>query len=60
MNFKEGARIETDNFLSDLIGGYINPSEILESEDAKKVEEAVKIIKKFQSETERKGIIEYF
>ena len=54
MKIKKGLEISTGDFWYDLTdGGYLKPDEICENpEDAKKVEEAVKVIKDFQDSCE--------
>ena len=54
MKIKKGLSISTGEFWYDLIdGGYLKPDEICESpEDAKKVKQAVEVIKDFKTSCE--------
>ena len=54
MKIKKGLENSTSDFWYDLSkGGYLKPSEICENpEDAKKVEEAVKVIEDFEKSCE--------
>lgn len=54
MKIKKGCEASTSDFWYDLTdGGYLNPDDICEnSNDAKKVKEAIKVIKDFQDSCE--------
>ncbi len=54
MNIKKGLEVSSSDFWYDLTdGGYLNPRDICEKEeDAKKVEEAINIVKDFQNSCE--------
>ena len=57
---KDAEPICTSEFHYDLFtGGYINPEDILEPEDAKAVNEAIALINAFEYEAERKGLLEH-
>ena len=57
MKIKDGGEIGVDDFMYDLFdGGYIRPDELLEdSEDIKKVLDAMKTIKEFEEALEKSG-----
>lgn len=38
-------------------GGYIKPENFLESEDSKRVNEAIKLLRQFEDEAEERGLI---
>jgi hypothetical protein len=59
MKFKK--EITTADFWYDLFeGGYIKPEKVLESkDDAKRVQEAIKVLKEFQKAGEEQDMIEY-
>jgi hypothetical protein len=54
MKIKKGCEASTGDFWYDLTdGGYLNPRDICENaKDAKKVEDAVKVIRDFQESCE--------
>lgn len=60
MKFKKGAKIETSDFYYDLFqGGYIKPSKVLKSKlDVELIEHAIKVIKHFEEEAEKQGVLE--
>ncbi len=60
MKFKKKVKVETDDFYYDLFsGGYINPKKLLiKSEDADKIIAAIAVIKEFESELQKQGILE--
>lgn len=51
MKIKDGCEVSSSEFWYDLTdGGYLNPDEILESpEDAKRVKDAIAVIKEFEN-----------
>ena len=60
MEFKENAEIiDTSDFWYDLFdGGYIEPEKLLiNEEDIEKINNAIKILKRFNIELENKGLI---
>jgi hypothetical protein len=61
MKFKENVEpLVTSEFFYDLFdGGYIEPSDLLVAEDAKRVNEAVRLILEFRDRLEEEGIMEY-
>lgn len=61
MKWKKDAEIVTSDFWYDLTdGGYIKPSELLDDADeAKKVEDAIKIVEEFKRSAEENNILEY-
>ena len=61
MKFKKDVEsVATDNFWYDLTdGGYIKPEKFLEEEDAKKVNEAVDLLREFLSGMEENEFLEY-
>ena len=54
MKIKDNCEVSTDEFWYDLTdGGYLNPDEILENpEDAKRVKDAIAVIKEFENSCE--------
>jgi len=60
MNFRKNAKeLVTDDPYYDLMeGGYIKPSDYLEEMDARELELAIKLIKRFLDEAEENGLIE--
>lgn len=60
MNFKKRDEpVYSNDFWYDLTdGGYIDPDEILENDDAKKLKEAIQIVQAFEEEAIANGIIE--
>ena len=54
MKIKEGLQISTGDFWYDVTdGGYLNPDDICENEeDAKRVREAIAVIRDFESSCE--------
>lgn len=60
MKIKKGCKASTSDFWYDLtLGGYLNPDEICESpEDARRVKEAIEVVKEFEDSCE--GQIEGF
>ena len=51
----------SDDFWYDVsLGGYIDPYEFLEEDDADKVFNAINILKQFKEEGEQNGLIESF
>lgn len=60
MKFKKGVSINTSEFWYDLTdGGYIKPENLLEDpEEAKKVNEAIKLLMKFELESRIQGVQE--
>ena len=61
MKFKKDAEITTSDFWYDLFdGGYIKPENLLESpEQAKEVNDAMKVLNKFYRAAEDQEIINY-
>ena len=61
MKFKKDAEtITTDDPFYDMFdGGYIKPEDVLEDQDAQKVNDAIKTIQEFLDEGQKAGIIEY-
>lgn len=59
MKFKNNVEpLGTSDFYYDLTdGGYIKPETFLEDEDAKKVLEAIEVIRQFKSEAEELELI---
>ncbi len=59
MKFKKNIEpIYTSEFWYDLTdGGYINPKLILEEDDAKRVIDAIRIIKEFEEKAIKMGIV---
>lgn len=55
MNIKRGLEISTQDFWYDLTdGGYLVPRDICENiEDAKKVEEAIRVIEEFEKSCDK-------
>lgn len=52
--------IGTDDFWYDCTrGGYIKPEKLLEEEDAKRVKEAIALVRQFEDEAEELGVIYY-
>lgn len=61
MKFKKKVKIETDGFWNALDEGYINFEDVLEdSEEIKKLNEAVDLLRQFQAEAEKKKILKYY
>ena len=62
MQIKKDAKpIVTDDSYYDLFeGGYIKPEDLLEKDDAKRVQEAVNVIAEFFKALEEAGLIEEF
>lgn len=60
MKFKKDVEplFTTDLYYDLFDGGYIKPSELLEPEDADKVNDAIKIIEQFLDKAEANGAIE--
>jgi hypothetical protein len=60
MKFKDGAEIITSEFWYDVFdGGYIKPDDLLEDEElADEVNEAILLLRKFQLEAEKQGVLE--
>lgn len=60
MKFKKDAEpVSTMDFWYDLTdGGYIDPDDLLEPEDAKKVKDAIAVISEFESQGQACGKIE--
>lgn len=50
--------VTTDSFREDLFEGYIKPEKLLETEDAKKVREAIKVIEDFKRALEDADLLE--
>ncbi len=58
MEFKRKKKIHSDDFYYDLFhGGYIKPENLLEGEDLKRVQDAIKTINEFNRELEEQGIL---
>jgi hypothetical protein len=61
MKFKKKAKIETDGFWMALDEGYINFEDVLEdSEEIKKLNDAVDLLRQFQAEAEKKKVLKYY
>jgi len=60
MKFKKGASVTTGEFWYDLTdGGYIKPEKLLKDKvQAKKITEAVELLREFKREAEEQGVIE--
>ena len=57
---KEADPVMITDFWYDLTsGGYIDPDKILEPDDAKRVNDAIKVLREFEDEAIDNGIIEY-
>lgn len=61
LKFKKDAEpIVTSEFHYDLFtGGYITPADVLEADDAAKVDEAIALINQFESGLEANHLLEY-
>lgn len=59
MNFKKNTKIKTvytsDPYYDLFDGGYIKPDLFLEEEDAKKISEAIELIREFLDEAQELG-----
>ena len=60
MKFKENAEpvFTSEPHYDLMVGGYIKPEDLLEADDAAKVNEALKLVNQFMDEAEEAGLIE--
>lgn len=59
MDWRDDAKIETDNFYSDLFNGYIDPNKLLRTPDNTVVRNAIEVIKAFRESADFHEIIKY-
>ena len=52
--------VRTDEFFYDLETGYINPKELVDEESAKKVHEAMAVLKEFEDTLQANDLIRYY